>query len=67
MTEQTWGQVVDNVCVNIVIADAAWIAEQPGIWIESTPDNYAWIGATVTDGQFEPLPVDPNLPVDSNS
>jgi hypothetical protein len=60
MNDEVWGEIVDNICINIVVASAAWIAEQPGYWLLSTPDNVAWIGATVTDGKYEPFPtVDP--------
>lgn len=62
MNETVWGQVVDGVCVNVVVADAEWIDSQPGIWIMSTTENLAWKGATVIDGCFEPLPSPPPLP-----
>jgi hypothetical protein len=56
MSEKIWGHVVDGVCVNIVVADDAWVAAQPGEWILSTPENVAWKGAVVTNGIFELYP-----------
>jgi hypothetical protein len=57
MNIKTFGQIVNGVCVNIVVADDAWIALQGGAWIESTESNIAWIGATVSDGAFSLLPI----------
>ena len=50
----TYGEVIDNICVNIVVADEEWVSEQTDIFIWSTPDNLAYIGATVVDGIFTP-------------
>jgi hypothetical protein len=46
----TYAQVEDNIVVNVVDADAAWIAEQPGEWIEYTDANPCGIGWAVEDG-----------------
>jgi hypothetical protein len=46
----TYAQVENNIVVNVVDADAAWIAEQPGEWIEYTDANPCGIGWAVEDG-----------------
>lgn len=46
----TYAQVENNVVVNVVEADAAWIAEQPGEWIQYTAENPCIIGCDVVDG-----------------
>jgi len=47
----TYAQVDElNVVVNIVEADAEWVAEQPGEWIEYTDENPCRIGWDVVDG-----------------
>jgi len=51
-----YGQVVDGVCVNVVVADAEWVGLLEGEWILSTTTNVAWIGATVTDEIFQVIP-----------
>jgi hypothetical protein len=57
MNIKTFGQIVDGVCVNVVVADDAWIALQDGVWLESTETNVAWIGATVSRNKFSKPPV----------
>lgn len=57
MNIKNFGQIVDGVCVNVVVADDAWIALQDGVWIESTETNVAWIGATVSRNKFSKMPV----------
>ena len=52
--KNTYGEVIDNICVNIVVADEEWVSEQTDIFILSTPENLAYIGATVVDGIFTP-------------
>jgi hypothetical protein len=51
-----YGEVVEDVCINIVVATQEWILTQPQTFILSTPDNVAWVGATVTDGVFSEMP-----------
>jgi hypothetical protein len=51
-----YGQIVDGVCVNVIVAEPAWIESQSGEWIQSTDTNVAWIGAKVTEGVFELTP-----------
>jgi len=46
----TYAQVENNIVVNVVEADAAWIAEQPGEWIEYTAENPCIIGCDVVNG-----------------
>ena len=58
-----YAQVENNVVVNVVEADAAWIAEQPGEWIEYTAENPCIIGCDVVDGVCV-LPPPPPSPVD---
>ena len=54
MFEPTYFALVDNdVVVGVYVADAEWVSNQAGTWLESTKENLAWIGATVTDGIFE--------------
>jgi len=58
MSEPTYfARVEDDVVVGVYVADAEWVSNQPGTWVESTKENLAWIGATVTDDVFELLPV----------
>jgi hypothetical protein len=47
---QTWAQVENNVVVNVVVADAEWIALQPGEWILYSETNPCYIGCPVVDG-----------------
>jgi hypothetical protein len=42
----TYALIVDNIVVNIVVADADWIATQPGNWHEYDDDRPAGIGWT---------------------
>ena len=46
----TYAQVENDIVVNVVDADAAWIATQPGEWIEYTNANPCGIGWAVEDG-----------------
>lgn len=57
----TYAQVENNIVVNVVDADAAWIAEQPGEWIEYTTENPCIIGCDVVDGACV-LPPPPPAP-----
>lgn len=45
-----YAQVENHVVVNVVVADAAWIAEQPGEWIEYDDAHPCAIGWDVKDG-----------------
>lgn len=57
MSESTYfAKVVDHVVEGVYVADAEWVSQQDGVWIQSTPDNLAWIGATVTRNKFQKLP-----------
>jgi hypothetical protein len=57
----TYAQVENNVVVNVVVADAEWIAEQPGEWIEYTAENPCIIGCDVVNGACVlPPPPPPN-------
>lgn len=55
----TYAQVENDIVVNCVEADAEWIAQQPGEWIEYTAENPCIIGCDVVDGAcvLPPLPV----------
>jgi len=46
----TYAQIENNIVVNTVVADAEWIAEQPGEWIEYTDANPCGIGWAVENG-----------------
>ncbi len=46
----TYAQVENNIVVNTVVADAEWIAEQPGTWIEYDAEHPCSIGWAVEDG-----------------
>lgn len=53
MSEPTYyAKVVDNIVEGIYVADAEWVAEQDGLWIQSTNENSAYQGAPVVDGLF---------------
>lgn len=54
----TYAQIENNIVVNTVVADAEWIAEQPGEWIEYTEENPCGIGWDVVNG-FCVVPVTP--------
>jgi hypothetical protein len=58
----TYAQVENDIVVNVVDADAAWIAEQPGEWIEYTDANPCGIGWAVEDGVCVLPPPPPPLP-----
>ena len=58
----TYAQVENNVVVNVVEADAAWIAEQPGEWIEYTVENPCIIGCDVVGGVCVIPPPPPPTP-----
>jgi len=45
-----YAQVQNNVVVNVVVADAEWIAEQPGEWIEYDDAHPCAIGWDVENG-----------------
>lgn len=45
-----YAQVENNVVVNVVVADAAWIAQQPGEWIEYDEAHPCAIGWDVENG-----------------
>lgn len=45
-----YAQVQNNVVVNIVVADADWIAQQPGEWIEYDDAHPCAIGWDVENG-----------------
>jgi hypothetical protein len=57
----TYAQVENDIVVNCVEADAAWIALQPGEWIEYTAENPCIIGCDVENGQcvLPPAPIEP--------
>jgi hypothetical protein len=59
-----YAQVENEIVVNVVVADAEWIAEQPGEWIEYTDENPCAIGWDVENGQcvIPPLPPEPIEP-----
>jgi hypothetical protein len=58
-----YAQVENNIVVNVVEADAAWIAQQPGEWIEYTAENPCIIGCDVVDGACVlPPPPEPTIP-----
>lgn len=60
-----YAQVENNVVVNVVEADATWIAEQPGTWIEYDAVNPCAIGWAVENGACViPPPPPPQPPVD---
>lgn len=46
----SYAQVENNVVVNVVVADAEWIALQSGEWIEYTTENPCAIGWDVENG-----------------
>ena len=59
----TYAQVQNNVVVNVVVADAAWIAEQPGEWIEYDDAHPCAIGWDVENGVCVIPPTPPWPPV----
>lgn len=60
----TYAQVENNIVVNTVVADAAWIAEQPGEWIEFDAEHPCSIGWDVENGQCV-VPPPPPRPFDA--
>lgn len=59
----TYAQVENNIVVNTVVADAAWIAEQPGEWIEFDAEHPCSIGWDVENGVcVVPPPPPPIIP-----
>lgn len=46
----SYAQVENNVVVNVVVADADWVALQSGEWIEYTAENPCGIGWDVENG-----------------
>ena len=58
----TYAQVENNIVINVVVADAAWIAQQPGEWIEYTSANPCAIGWDVVDGACVVPPPNPSPP-----
>lgn len=61
----TYAQVENNIVVNVVEADAEWIAEQPGEWILYDAANPCAIGWDVVNGAcvIPPPPPEPTPPV----
>ena len=55
----TYAQVENDIVINVVVADAEWIAEQSGEWIQYTQENPCGIGWTVTDGVCDVPPPNP--------
>ena len=56
-----YAQVVNNVVVNTVVADASWAGLLDGVWIEYTEDAPAGIGWAVVDG-VAIAPIKPEIP-----
>jgi hypothetical protein len=59
----TYAQVENNIVVNTVVADAEWIAEQPGTWIEFDSEHPCSIGWDVENGVCV-IPPAPPSPLD---
>jgi hypothetical protein len=57
--EQTYAQVENGIVINVVVATAEWIAQQPGTWILYTTENPCAIGWTVTNGVCDIPPPPP--------
>ena len=55
----TYAQIENDIVINVVVADAEWIAEQSGEWIEYTQAQPCGIGWTVTDGVCDVPPPNP--------
>lgn len=63
----TYAQVENDIVVNVVVADAEWIAQQQGEWIEYTDANPCAIGWEVENAVCvipTPIPPPPPFPVD---
>ena len=53
MFEPTYfARIVDGFVEGVYVADAVWVSQQEGEWLESTDDNRAYKGAPVIDGIF---------------
>jgi len=59
----TYAQVENDIVVNCVVADAAWIAAQSGEWILYTDENPCGIGWDVVNGVciIPPAPEPPEI------
>lgn len=58
-----YAEVKNNVVVNTVVADAVWVAEQPGEWIEYDDAHPCAIGWDVENGVcVVPPPPPPFVP-----
>jgi lipoate-protein ligase B len=59
----TYAQVENKIVINTVDADAEWIAQQPGVWIEYDEANPCSIGWEVKNGAcvLPPAPPVPSL------
>lgn len=58
-----YAQVENNVVVNVVVADAEWIAQQPGEWIEYDDAHPCAIGWDVENGVCVVPPPPPPITV----
>ena len=58
-----YAQVENNIVVNVVVADAAWIAQQPGEWIEYDDAHPCAIGWDVENGVCVVPPPPPPITV----
>lgn len=58
-----YAQVENNVVVNVVVADAEWIAQQPGEWIEYDEAHPCAIGWDVQNGVCVVPPPPPPITV----
>jgi len=47
-------EVVDGICVNIIVADSDWVAENMPHYILYTDSNLAYIDGTYENGYFYP-------------
>lgn len=45
-----YAQIENSIVINVVVADAAWIAEQPGEWLEYDDQHPCAIGWNVENG-----------------
>lgn len=61
---ENYAQVENDIVVNVVVADAEWISEQPGEWIEYDDSNPCIIGCDVVNGVCVlPPPPPPPFPI----
>jgi len=58
-----YAQVENNVVVNVVVADADWIAQQLGEWIEYDDAHPCAIGWDVENGVCVVPPPPPTPPI----